>query len=231
MSVNIAATPCLDCTFRSLIFDKLTKDELELLDQSKEELSFKKGDTILAEGQQIREFVYLQRGLVKLSKRTSDHKERIVSLAKTKSFIGFLTVFSQEEYQYSITALTDCSFCFIDIDAIRNIIRSNGDFALDVLSKISKVSDDIICNRLNLSTRQLRGRIAYILVLLSKDIFHNTIFHLPVTRREIGELINVSTANVIRMFSEFRKDDIIDIDDHTIKIKDFKSLEKISRIG
>jgi len=231
MSENITTTPCLDCTFRSLIFNKLTNQELELLDRSKIELKCKKGEKIITEAQEIREFVYLKSGLVKLTKRTPDNKEHIISLARTRSFIGFLTVFSEEYYKYSIVALTNCTFCLIDIDVIKSIVKSNGEFALDVLSKISHVSDDIIYNRLNISTKQLRGRIAYLLTLLSKDVFHNTRFHLPITRREIGELINVSTANVIRTLSEFRRDGIIDICEHTIKIQDFKALEKIARIG
>ena len=231
MPQQIATTPCLDCSFRSLIFDTLTENELGLLDKSKEELIFKKGENIITEGQQIEKFVYLRKGLVKLSKRTIDNKEHIVSLARTKTFFGFLTVFSQDKYQYTITALTDSSFCLIDIQLIKEIIRKNGDFALDVLSKVTHVSDEIIYNRLNISAKQLRGRIAYFLILLSKEIYHNTRFVLPLTRREIGELIDMSTANVIRMLSEFRKDGIIETNEHTIKIHDFQALEKISRYG
>ena len=93
----IDATKCAECAFRSLLFDKLEGCELELLDQSKTELKYKKGEIIIAEGQEIKEFVYVRKGLVKLSKRTDDQKDHIISISKPKAFIGFLTVFSQKQ--------------------------------------------------------------------------------------------------------------------------------------
>ena len=36
-------------------------------------------------------------------------------------------------------------------------------------------------------------------------------FDLPVSRKEIGELIGMTTENVIRIFSEFRRDEISQI--------------------
>ena len=107
----------------------------------------------------------------------------------------------------------------------------NGTFALDVLAKISHVSDEIINRRVNICSKQLRGRIAYLLITFSKDIYYNTKFELPLTRREFGELIDMSTENVIRILSEFRKDELITIDGSNIEILNFDSLDKISRFG
>ena len=231
MPIVVANTSCEDCTFRSLIFDKLSPEEYDLLNKAKVELRFKKGEQIITEGKEIMNFIYVRNGLVKLSKKTVDNKEHIVSLARTKTFIGFLTIFSQRHYQYTITALAETDVCLIDINVVKDLVRRNGDFALNVLSKISDASDEIIYNRVNICSKQLRGRIAYLLILLSKEIFLNAQFYLPITRREMGELIDMSTANVIRIISEFRKEGILDIQDHTIKIKDFKALERISRAG
>lgn len=227
----INATKCAECAFRSLLFDKLEGCELELLDQSKTELKYKKGEIIIAEGQEIKEFVYVKKGLVKLSKRTENQKDHIISISKPKAFIGFLTVFSQKHYHYSITALDESNICFIEIDVIKKVVMTNGIFALDVLSKICDVSDEIIHNRLNIGTKQLRGRIAYLLIFFSKKIFCSPSFELPLTRRELGELIDMSTANVIRILSEFRRDGILRIDGHTIEIENLETLDKISRFG
>ena len=227
----INATKCAECAFKSLLFDKLEGCELELLDQSKTELKYKKGEIIIAEGQEIKEFVYVKKGLVKLSKRTEDQKDHIINISKPKAFIGFLTVFSQKHYHYSITSLGESNICFIDIDVIKKAVMTNGIFALDVLSKICDVSDEIIHNRVNIGAKQLRGRIAYLLIFLSKEIFCSTSFDLPLTRRELGELINMSTGNVIRILSEFRRDGILQIDGHTIEIENLETLDKISRFG
>lgn len=231
MSELLDTSKCTECAFRSLLFDKLEIEELDKMNISKREVKYEKGEDILIEGDEIRDFVYLKKGLVKLSKRTENQKDHIISFAKPKTFIGFLTVFSHDTFQYTLSALEESTMCFIDIDAIKNIIKENGTFALDVLSKISHVSDEIITRRVNICSKQLRGRIAYLLISFSKDIYYNTKFELPLTRKEFGELIDMSTENVIRILSEFRKDKLIEIDGSKIEIVNFESLDQISRFG
>ena len=231
MSELLNSSHCTECAFRSLLFDKLDFDELLKMDKYKSEVRYLKGEEVLIEGDNIKEFVYLKNGLVKLSKMTENNKDHIISIAKPKTFIGFLTVFSHDTYQYTMTALEESTLCFIDISVVKNTIKENGTFALDVLSKISQVSDEIINRRVNICSKQLRGRIAYLLISFSKEIYYNTKFDLPLTRKEFGELIDMSTENVIRILSEFRKDGLIQIDGSKIEIINFESLNKISRFG
>ncbi|MDP4290470.1 MAG: helix-turn-helix domain-containing protein, partial [Bacteroidota bacterium] len=51
------------------------------------------------------------------------------------------------------------------------------------------------------------------------------VFELPVSRREIAELIGMTTENVIRIFSEFRKEGIIRINGKEITIVDKTRLQ------
>jgi len=53
----------------------------------------------------------------------------------------------------------------------------------------------------------------------------------PLSRKEIAELIDMSTENVIRILSEFRKDNIIRIDGSCIEILNIGQLERICRFG
>jgi CRP/FNR family transcriptional regulator len=54
---------------------------------------------------------------------------------------------------------------------------------------------------------------------------------LPISRKEIGELINMTTENVIRILSEFRKDGLVRIDGKNIEILNKELLEKLSKSG
>jgi len=231
MQETLKTTHCANCDFSSILFKNLSLSEYDKLNKAKKEYVFKKGQKIISEGHQITEFIYLQKGLVKMSKQSENKKDHIISIALPRSFIGFLTVFSQDRYGYSITALEETTLCFIEIELIREIILNNGGFALNVLSKISEVSDEIIYKRVNIYSKQIRGRIAYLLIVFSKEIFFKTRFELPVTRREIGELIGMSTANVIRILSEFQRDNIVKINKSAIEITNFSMLEKVSKYG
>lgn len=222
---------CTNCHFRSLLFESASTSDLERLDKAKREYFFERGKIIVHEGQPIRDFVYLQKGLVKLSRKTHDGRDHIISVSLPKSFIGFLSVFSEEYYNYTITAIKDSTLCFIKIDTIREIILENGPFAMNVLSKISKASDEIILSRVNISSRQMRGRIAYLLMLFSREVFISTRFELPITRRELGELVDLSTANVIHILSEFVKDGILTIDGQYFEILSYDALQTFARFG
>ena len=71
----------------------------------------------------------------------------------------------------------------------------------------------------------------FVLLYFSNEIYHSRIFELPVSRKEIADLISMSSANVIRTFSEFRRDGIIRANGRTIEITDMNKLEVISRRG
>ncbi|MCB2197130.1 MAG: Crp/Fnr family transcriptional regulator [Bacteroidetes bacterium] len=231
MEINHKVHNCKDCVYRSWAFKNLSDEELKLINTKKVEKFYRKGEHICVEGDEIKDFMYLQNGLVKLYKTETNTREHIISIAKPKDFIGLLSVFSNKAHIYSITAIEDSVVCFVDLELIKSFIKSNGIFAIDFFEKISAVSDNVIKTRVDINTRQLRGRIAYILLLFSKHIYNSTKFSLPISRKEIAELIDMSTENVIRVLSEFRKDKLIQIEGKSIEILDLEKLEKFYELG
>lgn len=231
MELSLKINNCKDCIYKSWAFQNLSEEELKIINKTKKEFFFRKGEKICTEGDKISSFMYLKNGLVKLFKTETNTKEHIISIAKPKDFVGLLSVFSNIEHIYSISALEDSTVCFVDIETISHLIKSNGIFALDFLKKISTISDSVIKTRIDINTRQLRGRIAYILLLFAEHIYNSNSFNLPISRKEIAELIDMSTENVIRVLSEFRKDKLIQIEGKNIEIVDIKRLEKIYELG
>jgi len=231
MSEKIKSPNCQICSFKDLLFSSLKKDELHKLNSCKEQFSFKKGEVVCREGDPIESIIYVHRGLIKLHKQITDTQSQIISIAKPYDFVGLLSVFSKTEFFYSITAIEDSSICFITKDCILKEIQDNGKFALDILTRLSKSTDDVLESKFALSSKNLRGRIAYILLDFANNIYKSNEFVLPISRREIAELIDMRTENVIRIMSEFRKDDIIKINGTTIEIINPGMLQKISDVG
>lgn len=231
MELSHKINNCKDCVYRSWAFKNLTADDLKLINDKKVEKFYRKGENICLEGDKISSFMYLQNGLVKLYKTETNSREHIISIAKPRDFIGLLSIFSNNQHIYSITAIEDSIVCFVDLELIKKFIRTNGIFALDFFEKISKVSDSVIKTRIDINTRQLRGRIAYILLFFSQHIYNSNVFSLPISRKEVAELIDMSTENVIRVLSEFRKDKLIQIEGKQIEILDIHKLEKIYELG
>ncbi|MFO8236283.1 MAG: Crp/Fnr family transcriptional regulator [Bacteroidales bacterium] len=231
MKEEIRQTSCENCVYRSWAFEKLTNEQLKEIDNSRKEYFYGKGEVVYREGDKVEKFLYLQKGLVKLLKTEKNEKEHIISIAKPLDFIGLLSIFSTQQYIYTITTVEDSIICEVDLSLIKKLIKENGDFALDFIEKMSKVFDDVIHTRLSISTKQLRGRIAYILLFFAEHIYGHNEYELPVSRKEIAQLIDMSTENVIRILSEFRKDNIITIEGKNITIHDTERLRRIYELG
>ncbi len=185
----------------------------------------------MKEGEKIEGFVYLTSGLAKIHKIEFEKSEQIIGISKPFDFIGFLCNFTGGYSKYSYTAIEDATACFIPIKIIKDLIITNGNFSLNLLKNLSKTAEEIIENRFRLNSKHLRGRIAYILLFFANEIYKNDTYNLPISRKEIAELINMTTENVIRIMSEFRQDKIISIDGKTIRILNKEFLEKICNAG
>ena len=222
---------CNLCIYRKLLFDSLNDDEYQAINDSRSEYIYKRGEVISREGDPIDSFLYLRSGLIKLYKTDKNGRDHILSINKPGDFISLLSVFSNSEYKYSVAAIEETKVCDVDLQTLQNVIVSNSSFALRVLNRMSRISDDIIESQFEISQRQIKGRIAYFLLFLSDRIYHNREFRMPITRREIGELISMTTENSIRTLSEFRKDGIISMEGKMLKIIDYKRLKGISNTG
>ena len=195
---------------------------------TKREENFLKGQVVIQQGAPITEFIYVKNGLVKLYTQSGQGRNQIISLARPYDFISLLTIFSDKHYQYSVSAIEDTTVCIINLDRMKELVRENGNFALDLLERMSRTADNIIRNYNDINRKNLRGRIAYILLNFADTIYLKDRFDLPVSRKEIAELIGMTTENVIRILSEFRKEGIIRINGKEIEITDKPKLQFLS---
>ena len=222
---------CEQCQLKTLFFAHVTVNELIDLCEIKEEKTYTKGELIIKEGDKIDEFLYMKEGLVKLSKNSPHGKEQILSFSKPFDFVSLLSVFSSENYRYSVTAVEDSVVCLLDLDVVKNHAQQNALFTMDLTTRISEATDKIILENLEIKRKNLKGRVAHVLLYFSNYIYESDEFDLPVSRREIAEYIGMTTENVIRSLSEFRKDKIIKIFGKDILIADKKRLQNISEFG
>lgn len=222
---------CVSCDFREIVFSYLTDPSIEELCDYKEEQFYHKGEVINHEGEKISNFKYLKSGLVKLYRRTSSGDEQVITITRPFEFVSNMSIFSEEKYQYSVSALEDSVVCTVKLDFIKELFMKNGGFAMSLLTKISRLNDKIITQTLDIRQKNLVGRVAFVLLYFTNDIYRSRVFELPVSRKEIADYIGMSTANVIRTLSDFKKEGIIRVFGKTIEVVEIEKLESISRHG
>ena len=222
---------CAKCEFRDVVFSYLDEATIQELCDNKEEQFFRKGEIINHEGEKINTFKYLKNGLVKLYRRTSSGEEQVITITRPFEFVSNMSIFSEEKYQYSVSALEDSTVCLVKLDFIKELFLRNGGFAMGLLTKISMINDKIISQTLDIRQKNLVGRVAYVVLYFTKEIYNSRVFDLPVSRKEIADYIGMSTANVIRTLSDFKKEGIIRVFGKTIEVVDIEKLEVISKRG
>lgn len=227
----IPGCTCDNCELRELFVVNLDDDTMNLVCDGKVEKEYRAGETIIKEGTMIKNFSYLKSGLVKLFRSDPSGKEQIITIAKPMDYVSLLSVFSDKRYNYSVTALEDSVTCNLKMDDVRSIISENGILALNLLGKMSKVADTIILETLNIRKKHLKGRVAHLLIYFARTVFFSEEFELPLTRKEMAEYVGMTTENVIRTLSEFRRDGILKIYGKTIHIVNMESLQSIAEFG
>jgi CRP-like cAMP-binding protein len=222
---------CEHCDFRDAVFSTLDIETIMELCNFKEERSYLKGEIINHEGEKITDFKYLKTGLVKLFRRSLNGEEQVITITRPFEFVSNISIFSEVKYKFSVAALEDSVVCSVRLDYIKELFLKNGQFAITLLTKISAINDKIINQTLDIRQKNLTGRVAYILLYFTKEIFRSKIFEVPVSRKEIADYIGMSAANVIRAISDFKKDGIIKVVGKTIEVVDIDKLEIISKRG
>ena len=222
---------CEHCELRELLVENLDSENLKLVCSGKYEKYYRAGEIIIKEGMLIQDFTYLKSGLVKLFRYDSSGREQIITIARPMDYVSLLSVFSGEYYNYSVSALEDSVTCNLKMNEVKTMASKYGKVAFNLLRQMSSVADTIILESLEIRKKHLRGRVAYLLIYFSETIFHLTEFDLPLSRKEMADYVGMTTENVIRTLSEFRKDGILKIYGKTIQIANMDSLRSISEFG
>lgn len=231
MDKNISTCICQQCDFRDVVFSTLDDISIQELCDHKQERSYNKGEIINHEGEKITDFKYLKSGLVKLYRRAPNGDEQVITITRPFEFVSNMSIFSDEKYKYSVSALEDSVVCTVELEYIKKLFLINGGFASNLLTKISIINDKIIGQTLDIRQKNLAGRVAFVLLYFTKDIYKSRVFDIPVSRKEIADYIGMSTANVIRTLSGFKRDGIIRVSGKTMEIVNLEKLEIISKRG
>ena len=224
------AGKCEVCLFRSMAASKLNPKELELLSENCASVTLKSGDLLMQQGALSSNIAYLKRGLAKVHIR-GPHQEQLIKLVKAPAYLGLPNTFGDKINNYSVTVVEQSDVCFIDINAFKNLLASNHQFAYEIILILCGYELDSFKKCASRTQKQVRGNVADVLLDLSDRIYNSLNFSLPLTRGEIGNYIDTSRESVSRVLSEFENDGIIKISGKKITILNKDTLKLISENG
>jgi len=231
--VDMNKKKCLDCRHcfrKNVLFELLTDEELDILNDHRTEVLFKKGEIICKQGSPLTHIVIINEGLAKNYIEGPRGKNLIISIVKPYLVNGGPGIYVDMRHYSSLMALVDTKACFIDVNVFKEVIRKNSVFAEEFIRCFSRNNIHTFGQFVTLTQKNMEGRIAEALLYLKNDIFKNgSIRH--ITRQEIADLTGLTKESTIRVMKEFKNECVIDEEDKEILILNEEALQKYAELG
>jgi CRP-like cAMP-binding protein len=230
----INSLPCAEsCHSRpQSIFRHLSTEEIEKLLSFKETFQFRRGNVVYTEGSRITGCYCINCGIIKIYKTGSDGKEQIIRFARAGELIGFRSVFNNEAACTTAQILEDSTICYIPGELMIQFVKSNGNFAMDLLQLACKELDEANSYITDIAQKTVRERLAEVLLNLKENFGLNQaeVLQISLTREELANIVGTATESVIRLLSEFKEDQIIELQGRQIRLINTAALTKLANL-
>jgi CRP/FNR family transcriptional regulator len=145
--------------------------------------------------------------------------------------VGGPGIFTDYIHHFSVAAVEETTACLVDTKIIEGLIECNSEFACDLLKRTNQISIDNFKKFINLTQKQMNGRMADAFIFLMDEIYGRNPFILTVSRQDLADLTAMSKENVIRVMKTFKDHQLIRVEGSMVEILDKKELTRISETG
>lgn len=197
-------------------------------------ISYKKGELIYQEGDMPGGLLCLIEGKVKIYKEGIGGRIQIVRMAKPVGFIGYRGFFAEEIHIASAEAIEDSILCRIKTEVIFSIVRNTPELAISIIRALATDLGFSHRRTVTLTQKHIRGRLAEALLVLKDTYGYESDDHtlkVCLTREDLANLSNMTTANAIRTLSNFASEGVVELIGKKIKITNKERLEEINSLG
>ncbi|HRY33839.1 MAG TPA: Crp/Fnr family transcriptional regulator [Bacteroidales bacterium] len=223
-SCTINTRPCFP-------FGKLTAEEQQLLDERTSRIRYSRGELICKAGSFASHVMYVEKGLVKVF-LDNGNDSLVLKIIPEGGLLGLSSVSMETPvFHYSAMAYIDTEIKQIDMSLLKQLLKQNHDFVMEVIDILSTNSVQINGRFFSLTHKQSYGRLADIILCLADRVFKSSDFELALSRKELGELSGMTPETVIRMLKQFQEEGLIRMSGKTFTVVDYDKLRRISETG
>jgi len=219
---------CLACPVREEhLFCNLSLPALQKLNEIKSTAVYPKSAVLFIEGQRPRGVFVLCTGKAKLSTSSSEGKTIITKISEPGDVLGLNASVSDHPYEVTAEMIEPGQANFISRDALLQFLRENGEVALRVAEQLSRnyyvAYEEIRTLGLTSSPAEKFAK----LLLSWETSKTNGQIRLTLTHEEIAEMIGTTRETVSRLFSDFKKRQLVQLKGSSLTIRNKPALEKM----
>ena len=220
---------CATCSLSELCLPRgLKKESLDKLDFIiKNSPPIAKGNHLYLPGDDFKSLFAIRTGSVKVYVLDKNGEEQIIGFYFPGEVIGFDAI-NKEKYICYAIALETLSYCKLPFEKMSLICAEIPEFQ----DQMFRLLSDEISNEhemlLTLSKRTADEKLAIFIINLSNRFaklgYSSTVFNLPMSRQEIGNYLGLAVETVSRVFTKFKRTELLDVDKKILSIKDKDAL-------
>ena len=223
---------CLTCPVRGEhLFCNVSLQAGQRLNEIKSTAVYPKGAMLFIEGQQPRGVFVLCTGKVKLSTTSREGKTIITKISDAGDVLGLNAVISNHPYEVTAEMMEPGQANFIPRDSLLHYLKDHPEVAMKVAQQLSRnyysAYEEIRTLGLAVSPSEKFAKL--LLTWSSKSAAEDgsAQVKMTLTHEEVAEMIGTTRETVSRLFSEFKKKQLMQLKGATLVIRSRMALEKI----
>jgi len=202
-----------------------------MFDRIKHTSVFPANTVIFVEGQSAGGIFVLERGRVKLSTCSIEGRTMILRIADCGDLLGLQASITGAPHSTTVTTMETSTLAFVSRQNLLCFLKEHGDAALWLTQLLCREcqqayallrvmgSSHSVCDRL----------VRFLLETATRGEVRNGRAHarLSLTHEDMAQLMGTSRETITRLFSEFRKKELVELKGSMLTIRDWAALEKL----
>lgn len=221
----------LDVINKIPAFNGLSENQLKEIKSIAVDRRFDKGEIVFFEGDEGNGFYIVVDGQVKIFKLSPEGKEQILHIFGPGDPVGEVAVFAGRSFPANGEAIAAARLLFFPRSAFLGLISANPSLALKMLAVLSMRLRQFTTQVENLSLKEVPGRLASYLLVLSEEQKDEQTVTLPISKGQLASLLGTIPETLSRIFAKMSAEDLIKVQGRRIRLLDRPGLEEVSKQG
>ncbi len=180
---------------------------------NKKNVSYRKGETIFKEGDEVKGIYFVYTGIVKVHKKWDEKKDLILRFAKAGDMFGYRGLGNEKIYPVSTTAMEPVTVCFMELAFFDVTLQVNHSFTYNLMQFYANELQLAEKRMRNLVHMEVKGRVIETLLLL-KQTFGETkegYVNILLSRQDIASYAGTTYETLFRIMKILVKEKLIKV--------------------
>lgn len=231
MAKFIKTADCGDCGLKLNLFCYMTEEQLAKVNEDRQEVQFKTGETIFKSGGPLTHIICLTKGMVKIHLEDSNDKRILIGIGKPVQMIGGPGFLVDDRHYVTVTAMEETVACYIKVEDYKAVMEKNAKFSMELVKYLNQRIIGYFEKINNLTHKHMHGKLADAFLYLADEIYNSDQFETSLSRQDLAEMSAMTKESTIRIMKEFKNEGILSYNTTHFEILNKEALKKISKTG